>query len=151
MMPELKVSKISQGTVIDHIPSGKGLDILSLLGLNGDSDKTVSLLMNVQSSKMEKKDIVKVEGKEMEKAEIKSVAVLAPEATVNIIEDYEVLEKKRLELPDRIQGALDCPNPQCVTNTDEPLGASFVVREKEPVTLQCKYCERKFTSSDLDI
>lgn len=150
-MPELKVSKIQEGTVIDHIPSGKGLDILSLLGLNGDSQRTVSLLMNVDSSKMGQKDIVKVEGKKLEEREVKSVAVLAPGATVNIIEGYEVLEKKRLGLPDKIEGVLSCPNPQCVTNTDEPLEASFNVREKDPVLLQCEYCERKFGSSDINI
>ncbi|MFP4117203.1 MAG: aspartate carbamoyltransferase regulatory subunit [Candidatus Aenigmatarchaeota archaeon] len=150
-MPDLKVSKISDGTVIDHIPAGRGLDILSLLGLNGDSEKTVSLLMNVKSSKMKRKDIVKVEGRKLKEREVKSVAILAPEATVNIIEDYEVLEKDRLDLPQNIQGFLSCPNPQCVTNTDEPLKAAFKVREREPVLLQCEYCERKFTSFELDI
>jgi len=150
-MPELKVSKISNGTVVDHIPGGKGLDILRLLGLNAVSEKTVSLVMNVTSSKMVKKDIVKIEGRRLEDKEVKSVSVIAPEATVNIIEDYEVTEKQRLDLPERIDGVLECPNPHCVTNTDEPLQASFVIDERNPVVLRCEYCERKFTSSDLDV
>ncbi len=150
-MPDLKVSKIPNGSVIDHIPVGRGLKILNLLRMNGDFDKTASLLMNVESSKMDKKDILKVEDRELEEGEVKSVSVLAPGATLNIIDDYKVVEKKRLDLPEKIESVLECPNPHCVTNTDEPLNASFEVTERKPVALQCKYCERKFTSSDLDI
>ncbi len=150
-MSDLKVSKISNGTVIDHISPGKGLVVMSLLGLDGSSKRTTSLLMNVESSKMERKDILKVEDRKLKEEEVMSVSVLAPEATVNIIDNQSVVEKKLVELPEKIEGVLECPNPHCVTNTDEPLDVSFEIIDKKPVMLKCGYCERKFTTQELDI
>lgn len=150
-MPELRVSKIANGSVIDHIPAGMGIEVLRILNIDESFDKTLSLAMNVGSSRMGKKDIVKAEGRELVEEEVESVSVIAPSATLNIIKDYDVVEKRRLELPDRIEGVIDCPNPQCVTNTEEPVRALFDVLGEDPVELKCGYCEREFTTSDLEI
>ncbi len=150
-MPDLKVSKISNGTVIDHIPPGRGLDVIKILRMERGFDNTLSLLMNVESSRLEKKDIVKAEDKELTKEEVDSVSVIAPSATINIIEDYGVVEKKRLRLPDKVEGVVDCPNPHCVTNTGEPVEALFEVVNQNPVELKCSYCERKFKALELEI
>lgn len=148
-MSDLKVSKIENGCVIDHIRPGQGMKILNFLDIDDNFDKTVSLVMNVKSNKRRKKDIVKIEDKQLNKAEMRTVSVLAPGATLNIIENYKVLEKKRTVVPDSISGILRCPNPQCITNMEEPVETYFKVVKKEPITLKCNYCERKFSGTEI--
>lgn len=150
-MPELKVSKIKNGTVIDHIPPGNGRKILNLLEFEEDFDKTLSLIMNVGSSKRKKKDIIKIEDKELNPWEIETVSVFAPDATLNIIKDFDVEEKRKLKLPEKIESVLRCPNPECITNAGEPVETCFVLRNKNPIKFECTYCESKFVRSDFDL
>ncbi|RLF81455.1 aspartate carbamoyltransferase regulatory subunit, partial [Thermococci archaeon] len=116
-MKELKVSAINKGTVIDHIPSGKGLKVLEILNLPKDS--TILVAINVKSRKLGKKDIIKVEGKILSEDEVNKIALIAPTATVNIIDKWEVVDKKKVEAPDEIVGIIKCANPNCITNYEE--------------------------------
>lgn len=139
---KLRVSKIEAGTVIDHIPSGRALPVLNILGISRDTEVTVSILINARSGKFGKKDIVKVEGRKLEEEEINKIALTAPEASINIIEDFEVVEKREVQLPEEITGITKCANPTCITNASEPVTPKFEVASKSPIELRCKYCER---------
>jgi aspartate carbamoyltransferase regulatory subunit len=135
---ELRVSKIRDGTVIDHIRAGQALNVLAILGIQGSSGETVSVGMNVPSDRMASKDIVKVEGRELSQDEVDVLSLIAPEATINIIREYEVVEKQQLESPERVVGVLSCPNRNCITNADEPVETAFDVLDDG---VRCEYCE----------
>jgi aspartate carbamoyltransferase regulatory subunit len=134
---ELRVSKIRNGTVIDHLAAGQALNVLALLGIDGSGGESVSIGMNVPSDKLAKKDIVKVEDRELSQSEVDVLAVIAPEATINIVREYEVVEKKRIERPESVDGVLSCPNRNCITNADEPIHTRFSVLDD---ALRCDYC-----------
>ncbi|NPB01643.1 MAG: aspartate carbamoyltransferase regulatory subunit [Methanopyri archaeon] len=142
MSKELKVKKIRNGTVIDHIPPGRAMDIIKILNVNMEED-TVLIAVNVDSSKMGKKDIIKIEGKLLERDEVDKVAIVAPEATVNIIKDYEVVKKFKVKPPETVEGVIKCPNPNCITNDErEPVRTRFVLESDDPPVYRCEYCER---------
>lgn len=142
MTRELRVSSIENGTVIDHVRGGNALKVVRILGIEG-TGATVSIVMNVNSGRMGKKDIVKVEDRTLSREEVDKVALVAPSATINIIEDFEVVEKHGVELPDEIDRIVRCPNESCVTNAGEPVSSRFEVVGEEPVRLRCVYCERE--------
>jgi len=131
MNEELKVKKIKDGTVIDHIKAGKGKKVLDILGIGNDFSQTTALLMNVPSQRIGKKDIVKIENKTLKKDEVDKIALIAPHATWNVVEDFKVIDKSKIELPNTLEGILECPNPKCVTNMNEPVKTKFKVEEKE--------------------
>ena len=142
MSEELLVRKIRDGTVIDHIPAGRALDVLKILGLSGKEGSTIAIVMNVPSKKLGRKDIVKVEGKFLEPKEVDEIALIAPTATINIVKDFRVLEKRRVQVPGEIKGLLRCPNPNCITNTKrEPIETRFKLVSIAPLKLKCYYCE----------
>lgn len=149
MNEELKVRKIKDGTVIDHIKAGKGKKVLDILGVEDNSSDITAMLMNVSSGRVGKKDIVKIENKTLRKEEVDKIALIAPNATWNVIEDFQVVNKSKIELPNTLEGILKCPNPKCVTNMNEPIKNKFKVEEKEPVKLRCAYCERLFELEDV--
>lgn len=134
---ELRVSKIRQGTVIDHITGGQALNVLALLGIDGSPGETVSVAMTVPSGRLDHKDVVKVENRELSQGELDVLAVIAPDATINIIRDYEVVDKTRVERPDCVVGVLKCPNRACITRTDEPIASKFKVLADG---VRCQYC-----------
>jgi aspartate carbamoyltransferase regulatory subunit len=136
----LRVRPIKNGTVIDHITAGQALNVLRILGISGTTKAVVSAAMNVSSGVLGSKDIVKVEDRELEEEEVDRISLIAPNATINIIRDFEVVEKYRVELPDRLEGVLKCVNPNCISNTNEPVISKFVVNKK-PVELRCIYCD----------
>ncbi|MEM3736599.1 MAG: aspartate carbamoyltransferase regulatory subunit [Candidatus Bathyarchaeia archaeon] len=137
---ELRVKKIRDGTVIDHITAGNALAVLRILGVKGREGVVVSLLMNAPSEKLGKKDIVKIEGRELSQSEVDKIALLAPRATINIIRDYEVVDKKEVRIPRIIKEILKCPNPTCITNSREPVKTTFIVQREDPPLLKCYYC-----------
>lgn len=137
---ELRVRKIKQGTVIDHITPGYALKVIKILEIDEKSNEIVSIAMNVPSSKNNKKDIVKVEGRELESYEVDKIALIAPNATINYIRDYDVVEKHEVKLPNKVESVVKCSNKNCVTNTKEPIEPEFDIKEKEPVKLECVYC-----------
>ena len=142
MKKELKIPRIKDGTVIDHITAGNAVKVLHILGIPKTSTFVVSVAMNVKSH-MGKKDIVKVENREIDPNEVDKIALIAPKATINIIRDYEVAEKYPVKLPDEIVGIVSCSNPTCVSNSREPVKSRFKVISKDPLRIRCYYCERE--------
>ncbi|KAA0013983.1 MAG: aspartate carbamoyltransferase regulatory subunit [Thermoplasmata archaeon] len=140
---ELKIPLIKEGTVIDHITAGNAVKVLHILGIPEKTlDSVVSVVMNVKS-KIGKKDIVKVENRELKPEEVNKIALIAPKATINIIRDYEVVKKFKVHLPDEIVGIVRCPNPNCISNAREPIQSRFRVISRDPIRIKCRYCERE--------
>jgi aspartate carbamoyltransferase regulatory subunit len=111
---QLLVRRIKDGTVIDHIESGKALLVLRTLDITGKEGNVITVALNVPSSKHNKKDIIKVENRFLEKNETNKLALIAPHATINIIKDYKLVEKRKIQLPDSIVGVFKCTNLKCV-------------------------------------
>jgi aspartate carbamoyltransferase regulatory subunit len=150
MSRELIVSKIENGTVIDHIPAGRALAVLRVLGITGKEGMRVALVMNVESSKLGKKDIVKIEGRELTPEEVNIISAVAPTATINIIRNFEVVKKFKVSPPEVIKGRFRCKNPTCVTNAPrEPVEPTFYLVKREPPLFVCAYCGRYHELSDL--
>ena len=138
---ELTVRRIKEGTVIDHIPKGQALNVLKILGITGREDQSIAIMMNANSKKLGKKDIAKIEGRELAPSEVDRIAIVAPEATINTIRNYRVAKKTQVKLPAEIKGLLKCTNPNCITNKPrEPVTTSFAVVSRAPTLLVCKYC-----------
>jgi len=142
-MKELRVQPIKDGTVIDHIPPGNALKVLHILGMGLTlPDSVISIAINVRG-KRGKKDIVKIENRELDPREVDKIALIAPNATINIIRNYEVVEKRRVEVPDEIVGIVKCSNPNCISNGKEPVETKFIVKSRNPLKIKCYYCERE--------
>ena len=137
---ELRVSKIKIGTVIDHITGGYALDVVKILGITGREKRVMTIAVNVPSKRFGVKDIVKIEGRALSSREVNRIALVAPHATINIIRDYEVVEKLEVKLPRVIEGVIKCVNPSCISNGNEPAEAKFYVESEEPLLLKCHYC-----------
>ena len=126
---ELLVSAIENGTVIDHIPTDRVFQVVNLLGLQNEKN-TVTIGFNLPSKKVGKKGIIKISNKFFSQDEINRLSVVAPKIVLNIIRDYEVVEKKTVETPDELRGIVKCNNPKCITN-NEPMETVFTVVDKE--------------------
>lgn len=143
MKKTLSVAAISQGTVIDHIPAGRGMRIVRLLKLAGHHNK-VTLGLNLPSKTMGYKDLIKVEGKEVTEDEANQIAIFAPKATINIIRDYQLGKKLMVTLPKKVEKVLRCPNERCVTNHEVMRTRFHVQKLAQAVQLKCYYCEKSF-------
>lgn len=149
--PSLVVSKIRNGTVIDHIPAGKALTVLRILGITGREGLRTAVLMNVESRKLGRKDIIKIENRELSSREVNAIALVAPTATINIIRDSMVYQKIRVAIPETVTGILKCPNPACITNKPrEPVTTSFRVVSRTPLVVQCVYCGTLVRGDELE-
>ena len=138
---ELQVAALQNGTVIDNIPTDKLFTIVSLLGLK-NSDLNITIGNNLPSKKLGKKGIIKVADRFFTDEEISRLSVVAPNVQLNIINNYEVVEKKQVIMPDVIKGLVKCGNPKCITN-NEPMTTIFHVICKENGILKCHYCEKE--------
>ena len=138
---ELQVAALKNGTVIDHIPSDKLFTVVSLLGLK-NSKNNMTIGNNLESKKLGKKGIIKVADRFFTDEEISRLSVVAPNVKLNIIRDYEVVEKKQVIMPEEIKGLVKCNNPKCITN-NEPMATLFHVIDKEQGILKCHYCEKE--------
>lgn len=145
----LLVSKIKDGTVIDHITGGHALDVVKILGITGRTNGIVLIAMHVASKQLGAKDIVKVEGRELEPEEVDKIALLAPHASINIIRNYKLIDKKRVKLPAVICGTIKCGNPACISNSNEPVQPKFYVKSEEPLILRCHYCGHMMEKQDV--
>ncbi|NPD80561.1 aspartate carbamoyltransferase regulatory subunit [Palleniella muris] len=136
------VAAIENGTVIDHIPAEKTYEVANLLKIS-EIDTPVTIGSNYISKKLGKKGIIKVEDKYFSDAEISQLSVVAHRVVLNIIHDYEVVEKKTVTLPDRLLGIVKCNNPKCITN-NEPMSTYFTVVDKlsPHPELRCRYCDK---------
>ena len=138
---ELQVAALQNGTVIDHIPTDKLFTIVSLLGLK-NSDLNITIGNNLPSKKLGKKGIIKVADRFFTDEEISRLSVVAPNVQLNIINNYEVVEKKQVIMPDVIKGLVKCGNPKCITN-NEPMATIFHVICEENGILKCHYSEKE--------
>ncbi len=146
---ERLVAAIENGTVIDHIPSSKTFQVVSLLGLE-HSETPVTIGYNYPSKKVGMKGIIKVSDKFFTDDEISRLSVAAPNVVLNIIRDYEVVEKKTVETPDVLHGIVKCNNPKCITN-NEPMHTIFHVVDKEHGILRCHYCDKEQDINKVEI
>ena len=145
----LRVSKIRDGTVIDHITAGHALDVLKILGITGRVNGIVTVGMNVPSKTLGLKDMVKIEGRELKSEEVDKIALLAPHASINIIRNYKVVDKQLVRLPKVIRETIKCANPACISNSKEPVKSTFYVDNKEPLLLRCHYCGYIMENQDI--
>ena len=151
MKLELKIKAIENGTVIDHITANKSPHILKILGLPDGKVRNVTVAMNVSSRETGRKDIVKIENREIDHEELDQIALIAPHATINIIRDYEVVKKDKIILPDVITSIIKCTNNKCITNYEnEPITSKFNVIETEPPVVRCHYCEKLIKKEDIE-
>ena len=144
----LRVQPIRNGTVIDHIKAGRGKKVLDILGLSG-SETTISLLINVQSKIQKRKDIIKIEDRELNEVEIEKLALLSPDAIVNIIRNYAVAEKKKIETPPFISELVHCPNENCICNNERGASTNFKLLSEENLQIKCTYCGRKIEEENI--
>jgi aspartate carbamoyltransferase regulatory subunit len=146
---QLSVSAIENGTVIDHIPARNLFKVIQILGLDR-IDNQITFGTNLDSKKLGRKAIIKISGVYFEDEDINRIALVAPAAKLNIIKDYEVVEKKVVEVPENIIGIAKCMNPKCITNS-ECVTTRFRVISKKNVALKCNYCEKITTQENLQI
>ena len=139
---ELMVRRIKEGTVIDHIDEGKGLQVLNALRIDGKDGSLITIALNVPSGKFKKKDIIKVENKFLKDDDTNKLAVIVPNATINIIRNYKLVEKRRVALPNEVDRIFRCSNPDCITNSTEHIESVMDVIDKEGRVLKCRYCSR---------
>ena len=144
---ELKIGAIEEGTVIDHIPTDAAFKVVEILDL-ANHKGIVSIATNLQSKKIGKKGIIKVGGKSLTQDEVNKIAIVAPDATVNIIKNYDVKEKIKVKTPDVIDNVVKCSNPVCITN-NEQMPTKFYVVKKDPLKIKCHYCERGMVKMDI--
>ncbi|RLI67961.1 aspartate carbamoyltransferase regulatory subunit [Candidatus Heimdallarchaeota archaeon] len=146
---ELKVSKIKEGTVIDHVDAGMALIVLEMLGITGREGTVATLSMNVVSKKTGRKDIVKIENRFLEYTEINQIALISPNATINEIKNFTVVKKFDVQLPEVIVGFPKCINPRCITNAREPQVQTYYVKSVDPLKIRCKYCNTNMDKNDV--
>ena len=146
---ELAGAALRNGTVIDHIPSAALFTAVRFLELE-KLDKSVTIGYNLASGKLGTKGIIKVADTFFDDAVLNRIAIIAPTAVVNIIRDFEVVEKKKVTLPDELVDIVRCNNPKCITN-NEPMSSFFHVVDKKAGTLKCHYCEKEQNKSEVKL
>ncbi|MGO9118357.1 MAG: aspartate carbamoyltransferase regulatory subunit [Desulfomonilaceae bacterium] len=142
----ITIAKIQKGIVIDHIPAGKAFLIAQVLGLNALARETgdiIAIGINFESPSLIRKDIIKVENLSLTRDMLNVVALIAPLATISRIDKEEVIEKHKVEIPNRVGDIVVCPDRFCITNHEEVPGKFFVM-DNNPLTLRCHYCETMF-------
>ena len=143
----MQVAALENGTAIDHIPTQELFQVVSLLQLQ-QLENRITIGNNLNSKKMGRKGIIKIANKFFREDEINRIALVAPNVNLNIIKNFEVVEKKKVVLPDEIIGIVKCNNPKCITN-NEPMKTRFHVIDKEKAELRCHYCELKITKEEI--
>ena len=146
---ERLVAAIKNGTVIDHVPADKTFQVVTLLELDKLSSP-VTIGYNYPSTKVGQKGIIKVSDRFFSDAEISRLSVVAPNVVLNIIHDYEVVEKKTVVTPDELIGIVKCNNPKCITN-NEPMDTVFHVVDKARGILRCHYCDKEQDINEVEL
>ena len=137
----LNISGIKEGVVLDHIQAGKSMEIYKYLGL-GKMDCTVAIIKNARSSKMGRKDIIKIE-RPLDSLDLDVLGYIDHTITVNVIRDERIVEKRCLSLPDRLVNVIHCKNPRCITSVEQELPHIFYLADKEKEVYRCQYCDEK--------
>jgi len=146
---KLQVSAIKDGTVIDHIPANNLFKVINILNLD-KVETQMTFGSNFESQRYGLKAIIKLSDVFFEDNDINKIALVAPEAKLNIIKDYKVVEKKVVTVPDSIRGIAKCGNPKCITNHEE-IVTKFKVLSKKKVAIKCHYCEKITDSEHMEI
>jgi aspartate carbamoyltransferase regulatory subunit len=149
MKKTLSVSAINHGTVIDHIDAGQALKLIPLLKLNHDHYQ-ITIGLNLTSTLMGSKDIIKINDLHLTEKEAAQIAIFAPHATLNIIDDYSVIRKIKARLPQEIRSILICPNKNCITAHETVESLFHVSSFKNKVHLHCNYCEKIFSKHEIE-
>ena len=136
----MNIDSIQNGIVIDHISAGQGMKLYELLNLE-DLDCSVALIKNVASKKLGRKDIIKIDAQIPVNLDI--IGYVDPDATVNIIRDGVLVEKKGIKLPERLTNVLKCKNPRCITSTEQELDHVFKLMDPAKKIYRCIYCEAR--------
>lgn len=142
----LTINSIVKGVVIDHIKAGQGINIFNHLGLN-KADFTVALIINASSKKLGKKDIIKIEN-EID-LDFTVLGLLDPNVTVNVIDGEAISRKIKLQLPDKVEGALKCKNPRCVTSIESNITHVFLLVDESKGLYRCQYCDEVYSVDDM--
>lgn len=140
----IKIEPVQNGSAIDHIKAGKAVEILKILDI--PKDVNMGIAVNVPSKRLGKKDIIFVEGLELSEMDIAKIALISPDATLNIIRNSIVVKKINLNIPDKIEGVLSCPNQMCISNYEHITSYFLKLNNEE---LQCYYCELSFSIEEL--
>lgn len=146
---QLLVAALENGTVIDHIPTDKVFDVVNILNIR-DINTPVTIGANLKSKKMGIKGIIKIADRYFTDEEVNKLSVIVPNIVLTTIHDYEVTEKRRITMPDEVNGIVRCPNPKCITN-NEPMQSRFHVTDKEHGTLKCHYCNHEVTRNEIKL
>lgn len=140
-MKELRVSAIEKGTVIDHIPSKEVMKVVKILGI-ADYDNMILIGTNLESKKYPNKGVIKIANAYLNPREINKICLFAPKATIVTIENYEVVSKEIVQIPDNIEGIVKCHNKKCITNFEEIETKFEVIEKTNGIKLKCHYCEK---------
>ncbi|KGO00542.1 aspartate carbamoyltransferase [Porphyromonas macacae] len=146
---EMMVAAIQNGTVLDHIPPCRLFKVASMLGLENLSE-SITIGNNLKSKRCGLKGVIKVSNKYFSDEELGRIALLAPSIHLNIIRDYNVIEKRTIELPEEVEGLIRCPNPKCITN-NEPMYSRFKVIDRDNEIFRCHYCGRKLKQDQIEL
>ncbi len=146
---ERKIPAIKDGSVIDHIPSRETFRIMRILNPQ-EFAHPITLTLNLESNKIGKKGVIKIDDRFLTKKEVNKIAILAPNATVSIIKDYRIEEKINVKVPPELVGIINCSNPSCVTNK-EKVTTNFKVMRTEPLEVKCLYCEKVYEKDEFEI
>lgn len=136
----MNIDSIKNGIVIDHIKAGKGLEIYHLLGMD-ELECSIAIIKNVNSRKMGKKDIIKIDS-EIE-VDLDALGYIDPNVTIDVIENGVLVEKRKVSLPDRITNVIKCKNPRCITTIEQELPHIFKLTDRENGVYRCLYCESR--------
>ena len=134
----MNIDSIKNGIIIDHISAKNGMKIYELLHL-GDLNCPVAMITNPKSEKMGRKDIIKID-KDIE-INIDMIGFIEPNATINIVKNGELVNKHKVQLPEKIVNIAKCQNPRCITSVERDLDQIFTLTDKENKVYRCKYCE----------
>ena len=144
----LSVSAIQNGTVIDHIRHGQGLRILRLLKIQNSAPVTLGL--KLKSSSIGWKDLIKVEDVHLTKEQTDQIALFSPEASINVIREYEIISKYKVELPEEFDEILQCPNSRCITRLERTVSSFSVIAIREQIHLLCRFCEKIHRQTEIE-
>ncbi len=146
----LRIDRIHEGTVIDHIDAGYALTILNLTGLD-ESPNLMTIGVNVSSKKYGKKDIIKIENVFLDKVQMQMISILSPNATISLIENDSVIKKESVSLPNIIKKLIACKTKTCISNSQkEPIDTEFIVLEEKPLKIQCVFCDRIYKLDEIN-
>ena len=141
----MNIDSIKNGFVIDHIKAGNAMAVYQYLNL-GELDCPVAIIKNVVSGKMGKKDIIKIDADI--NLDLDVLGYIAPDATVNVVKNSEIVDKMHLALPETVTDVIKCKNPRCITSIEQDLDHVFVLTDAEKQVYRCKYCEEKYRDNN---